>query len=420
MTNTPLSDPFVVEMNHSRAALQVHEEAQVLYTHIAVRPPVHEDVHPAPPLNICLVLDRSTSMTGERLDTARSSAAEIIRMLRPQDHFGLVTFSDKAEVLIPSDVQLTPTAANSRLVEIQTSGATEILKGLRAGLEEVRRASDSGTIDHLILITDGRTYGDEQACLELADQAAHEGIEITAIGVGEAWNDMFLDAVASKTGGQAVYIETLSTLNRLLKQKFRELGLVYADQMTLDIDTAPGVMLQSAFRTSPAPIPLPGSTTLHLGSLFGGSNLSMLLQFVISTIPEPLASFEICTLHFGAHLAQSNLHLKSSLSLAFPVLKEAVPAPISGPLLTAARSVNLYHLQEKAVADARSGDAEQGTRRLNRLATQLLEIGQGELAQAVIAEAEALAQDHKLSERGQKRVKYGTRALLETHAEGTR
>jgi Ca-activated chloride channel family protein len=330
MTNAAPSDPFVVDLNHSRAALQVHAEAQVLYSHISVRPPAHEDVRPAPPLNICLVLDRSTSMTGERLDTARSSAAEIIRMLRPQDHFGLVTFSDKAEVLIPSDVQLSATAANSRLVEIQTSGATEILKGLRAGLEEVRRTSDSGTIDHLILITDGRTYGDEQACLELADQAAHEGIEITAIGVGEAWNDIFLDAVASKTGGQAVYIESISTLNRLLKQKFRELGLVYADQMTLEIDTAPGVMLQSAFRTSPAPIPLPGGTTLRLGSLFGGSTLSLLLQFVISTIPEPLASFEICTMQFGAHLAQSNLRLNSSMALSFPVLKEAVPLPFPG------------------------------------------------------------------------------------------
>ena len=420
MTSSAPPDPFVVDLNHSRTALQVSEEAQVLYTHLSVRPPQRDDVPPAPPLNMCLVLDRSTSMTGERLDTARSSAVEIFRLLRPQDHFGLVTFSDKAEVLIPSGAHLTPTAANSRLIQIQTSGATEILKGLSAGLAEVRRASDSGTLDHLILITDGRTYGDEKACLELADQAAHEGIEITAIGVGEAWNDMFLDAVASKTGGQAVYIENVSTLSRLLKQKFRELGLVYADQINLMIDTAPGVMMQSAFRTSPAPIPLPGGTTLRLGSLFSGTSLSLLLQFVVSTIPEPLASFEICTLHFGAHLAQSNLHLKSSMALSFPVLKEAAPVPIAGQLLTAARSVNLYHLQEKALSDARSGDAELGTRRLNRLATQLLEIGQGELARAVIAEAEALAQDHKLSERGQKRVKYGTRALLEAHAEGPR
>jgi Ca-activated chloride channel family protein len=420
MTSSAPPDPFVVDLNHSRTALQVSEEAQVLYTHISVRPPQRDDVPPAPPLNMCLVLDRSTSMTGERLDTARSSAVEIMRLLRPQDHFGLVTFSDKAEVLIPSDAHLTPTAANSRLIEIQTSGATEILKGLSAGLAEVRRASDSGTLDHLILITDGRTYGDEKACLELADQAAHEGIEITAIGVGEAWNDIFLDAVASKTGGQAVYIENVSTLSRLLKQKFRELGLVYADQINLMIDTAPGVMMQSAFRISPAPIPLPGGTTLRLGSLFSGTSLSLLLQFVVSTIPEPLASFEICTLHFGAHLAQSNLRLKSSMALSFPVLKEAAPVPISGQLLTAARSVNLYHLQEKALSDARSGDTELGTRRLNRLATQLLEIGHGELARAVIAEAEALAQDHKLSERGQKRVKYGTRALLEAHAEGPR
>lgn len=420
MTSAAPSEPFVVDLNHSRTALQVHTEAQVLYTHIAVRPPARDDAVPAPPLNMCLVLDRSTSMTGERLDTARSSAVEVIRLLRPQDRFGLVTFSDKAELLIPSDAHLSPTAANSRLSEIQTSGATEILKGLRAGMEEVRRGAVGGTIDHLILITDGRTYGDEQACMELADEAALEGIEITAIGVGEAWNDIFLDALAAKTGSQAVYIENISTLNRMLKQKFRELGLVYADQISLVIDTAPGVMLQSSFRTSPAPTPLPGGTTLRLGSLFSGTSLSLLLQFVLSTIPEPLASFEVCRMHFGAHLAQTNMHLKSSLALSFPVLKEAAPAPISGQLLTAARSVNLYHLQEKALADARSGDAELGTRRLNRLATQLLEIGQGELAQSVIAEAEALAQDHKLTERGQKRVKYGTRALLEAHAEGPR
>ncbi len=420
MTSAAPAEPFVVDLNHSRTALQVHSEAQVLYTHIAVRPPQRDDAPPAPPLNLSLVLDRSTSMTGERLDTARSSAVEIIRMLRPLDRFGVVTFSDKAELLIPSDSQLTPTAAHSRLSEIQTSGATEILKGLRAGMEEVRRGAGSGSIDHLILITDGRTYGDEQACLELADEAAHEGIEITAIGVGEAWNDIFLDALASKTGGQAVYIENLSTLNRLLKQKFRELGTVYADQISLAIDTAPGVMLQSAFRTSPAPTPLPGGTTLRLGSIFSGSSLSLLLQFVVSGIPEALPSFEVCTMHFGAHLAQTNQHLKSSLSLSLPVLNEAAAAPISGQLLTAARSVNLYHLQEKALADARSGETELGTRRLNRLATQLLEIGHGELARTVIAEAEALTQDHKLTERGQKRVKYGTRALLETHAEGPR
>jgi Ca-activated chloride channel family protein len=328
--------------------------------------------------------------------------------------------SDRAEVLIPAHAHLTPSAANSRLIQIRTSGGTEILKGLSTGLEEIRRARSTGTVDHLILLTDGRTYGDEPACLSLAEEAAREGVEITAVGLGEAWNDVFLDALASKTGGQAVYIENISTLARLLQQKFRELGQVYADQLSIAIDPAPGVMLQWAFRVSPAPSALPGGTTLRLGSLFAGTSLEILLQLVFSPLPATADSMEVCKMHFEAHLAQSNQHLQSSLAINLPVAAEPVPAPISGPLLTAARSINLYILQERAVADARAGETELATRRLNRLATQLLEIGQGDLARAVIAESEQLAQAHQLSDKGQKRVKYGTRGLIETHSESAR
>ena len=53
---------------------------------------------PAPPLNVCLVLDRSTSMQGEKMDTVKATAIQVLRNLRPQDILSVVTFSDRAEV----------------------------------------------------------------------------------------------------------------------------------------------------------------------------------------------------------------------------------------------------------------------------------------------------------------------------------
>ena len=86
---------------------------------------------------------------------------------------------------------------------MQTSGATEIYNGLKAGLQEVRRTVDPSRVNHIILLTDGQTYGDEQACLALAEEAAAKNIGISGMGIGSEWNDIFLDALASKTGGSS-------------------------------------------------------------------------------------------------------------------------------------------------------------------------------------------------------------------------
>ena len=103
-----------------------------------------------------------------------------------------------------------------------------MLRGLESGLNELRRGSDSRRINHLILLTDGQTYGDEQACLDLASQAAREGIGISAMGIGADWNDSFLDQVASRTGNTSRYIARPQDIQKLLTEKFNALANVVA------------------------------------------------------------------------------------------------------------------------------------------------------------------------------------------------
>jgi Ca-activated chloride channel family protein len=282
---------------------------------------------------------------------------------------------------------------------------------LSSGVQQLHQSRTLGTVDHLILLTDGRTYGDETPSLKLAEDAAQEGIEITAMGIGEEWNDTFLDALATRTGGQAVFIDHLETLGPFLQQKFRGLGQVIADQVSVEAETAPGVTLPAAFRVHPAPMPLHEPRQMRLGSLFAGTTLSVLLEFLIPPIAA-MDSYDICRLHFGAHLMQQSTRLETNLTLNLPVTSTPVPAPIQAALLAAVRNVTLARMQEKATADAQEGRVLSATSRLDQLATRLLEMGEDELAQAVRSESASLTKTQHLTERGKKVVKYGTRNLM--------
>src|SRR4030042_1897120 len=156
-------EPLYLEVHVSRPVLRALDEPQVLYTMAALRPTQQEGENISPPLNLSLVLDRSTSMAGERQDTARISAESIISQLRPQDKIAVVTFSDRAEILLSTELSLPMSEARQRLSLIQASGGTEIYQGLSTGVNQLRQVRHPNSVDHVILLTDGRTYGDESA-----------------------------------------------------------------------------------------------------------------------------------------------------------------------------------------------------------------------------------------------------------------
>jgi Ca-activated chloride channel family protein len=81
------------------------------------------------------VIDRSTSMEGEKMDVVKGAASQLVRALRPQDIFSVVAFSDRAEVIIPAAFQVDRAKLENRIQMIQNSGATEIYQGLEAGLQ---------------------------------------------------------------------------------------------------------------------------------------------------------------------------------------------------------------------------------------------------------------------------------------------
>ncbi len=405
---------LLLETFYSRHNLRPIDEPQLLYVLLKVHPLLEMSLSTDAPLNLALVVDRSTSMKGERLHHVKSAAQRIIDECRPQDVVSLITFSDNAEVIIPAQHPTDPRNLKSLISTVRADGATAILAGLRAGLAQVERNRSGHYVNHVVLITDGRTYGDEEDCLVLAGQARENGVGISGMGIGEDWNDSFLDKLASVTGGSSAYVNTPSAVTRFLHDRIRSLATAYAERSALIAAPATDVELESITRVSPDPMTLDvNEQPIPLGTLDGLAGMSIMLQFHLNTSRANLGEFFVGRVEVGGEVLGSGQRSERVVQdLTISIVSESPEESPPPELLDALSRLSLYRLQERAREALEEGDVAEATRKLEALATRLFESGNEDLGQVALQEARRVAHTHQLSDEGSKQIKYGTRALL--------
>ena len=404
---------FQWKMQPSRTALSVSVDEQVVYLLFDISAGQSDQVRGRQALNICLVLDRSTSMQGSRLEQTKSSAQRMIDSLAEDDTLSIVTFSDKAEVVWPSQPLTDPIKTKARVSAIQASGGTEILQGLLAGLAEIEKRRSEYAVNHVILLTDGQTYGDEERCLSLAEEAAQHRVGISAMGIGEDWNDALLDAIASRCGGVSQYIASTGEIQHFLRERLQGLSSVYADNVRLVLKPIDGTRLKSAFKLSPyiERIPLEAEA-LPLGSLQSDAAVSGIIELVVG--PHEAGTHRLAQMELMGNIPSRHLYdavLRQDVTFAFdPNTNPNTPAP--SHILSALAKVTIFQMQESALKALEKGDVAGATHRLETMATRLLDMGEHQLARAALLEAGRLARSGSLSPAGRKAIKYGTRSLI--------
>ncbi len=411
-TATPPA-PFSVAVHISRARLPQQMEPQIVYALVEISAVGESAQAPAPAANLCLVIDRSTSMNGARLDQAKAGVNAILDGLRAQDTCSVIVFSDRAEAVVTahkmSDEQRR--LARSKVSTIRAGGGTEIMRGLLRGLAELHGQLNAKTISQLVLLTDGQTYGDEVECQLLAALARADGITVHGLGIGDEWNDKFLDQLAAATGGAVDLALTPEQVADFLRKRLHILSDLAAERVQLDVIPDAGVELLEAFRFTPEPTPLAiPPHQLALGQLPRSDKLCVLLKFRLQAEAE--GAFSIARLAIvgdaagpGTRRSRLTLDLEAVVAADQPVTEP--PAPI----VVALRRLTQIRLQERAFTELQNGDVDEATRALTVLGTRLLAAGQSDLAKMAIAEARRLEKSADMSEEARKRIKYGTRAL---------
>jgi Ca-activated chloride channel homolog len=413
--NEPIDPAVSLNLLYSRAELPRLDEPQLFYALVQLVSTAEISEHETPPLNICLVLDRSTSMQGTRMDMVKANAIQILRQIRPDDYFSIIVFSDRAEVLVQSSHLFDIVKAEAEISLLQTGGGTEIYQGLLLGLSELKRNQKPAYINHLILLTDGRTYGDDEACLRLAEEAVANGIGISSLGFGHEYNDAFLDKLAGNSGGSSMHISATKDLHKYLVEKFNSLGRVYAESVALELQLHEDVELRYAFRLQPELGRLNTEFPIRLGNLQYTKNLTFILEFLVKRLPEQVEDLQIAKGRIIMELPLRSVpNARFKLNISRPISDYSEAQSPNSAILRAMSSLTLYRLQEKARQEVIEGDLNTATRHLQHLATHLLSLGERELAHTVLLEAEHIQKAKQYSKEGDKKIKYGTRALLLT------
>lgn len=404
----------LVEITYSRTAVHRSNEPQLLYALVDFSCAKKATPQGLPPIQICIIVDRSSSMRGERLDMVRANILRLIYKLKPTDVLSIVTFSDRAEVLVPSGEIGDPKRFEPLVYEIFASGATEIYQGLELGLEVFRRyAGSSNSLKHLLLITDGHTYGDEERCFELAENACRDGIAINVLGIGDEWNDIFIDRLASMSGGTSVFIRTREDIADFVEQKIQSLNLTYARKTEFQLELAEYVRLGYAFKIVPNIGAVSVTFPIQLGALEYGRKTSVILEFEINRLPDGVSSAKIGRGKAIFEVPSKVIPLERAfVEIERPIQLEWQKEKVPTAILTAMSRLSLYRLQEKAREDFKKGNIAAASKHLKYLATRLMADGNLGLAQSALLEVEHLEKHKTFSENGEKIIKYGTRSLF--------
>ncbi len=207
-------------LNDTHVDAQQPRSQRQLAISIAALPPDQSD---RPPLNLCLILDRSGSMSGRALETVKAAVEQMIGQLQPRDRLAIVAFDHAAEVVLGNqEIGEDGEKIAKAVRRLGARGGTAIDEGMRLGIEELAKGR-SGTISQAFLLTDGENeHGDNDRCLKFAALAASYTITLNCLGFGRHWNQDVLEQIADAGSGTLSYIadptEAADTFDRLLNR----------------------------------------------------------------------------------------------------------------------------------------------------------------------------------------------------------
>jgi Ca-activated chloride channel family protein len=212
-------------------------------------------------VNLALVLDRSGSMAGEKFVLARKAVEQALAQLQPEDHFALVVYDDRVDVLAGS-APATPAArraALDRLAAIEPRGSTDLAGGWMRGCEQVAltmerlHAGRGGdlAISRCLLLTDGLTnHGltDREELISHAAALRERGVQTSTFGVGEDFDERLLAGMADAGGGHFYFLATAPQIPALIASEVGEALEVVIRQAVLEVRLAPGMTAEPLTR----------------------------------------------------------------------------------------------------------------------------------------------------------------------------
>lgn len=167
---------------------------------------------------VVLIIDKSSSMEGRKIELARLAAIGVIDNLRPVDQVGVLIFDNSFQWAVPIRKAEDRSLIKRLVAGITPDGGTQIAPALSEAYRKIAVAT--GTFKHIVLLTDG--ISEEGDSLEVSREASTKRVTISTVGLGQDVNRAYLEKVATLANGKAYLLNDPAGLERILLKDVME------------------------------------------------------------------------------------------------------------------------------------------------------------------------------------------------------
>jgi len=196
------------------------------------------------PVNIAIVIDKSGSMSGDKIAKAKEAAIMAIGRLNPNDIISVVTYDTNVNVLVPATKVADKERIFSQIRAIRADGSTALYGGVSKGAREMKKFLACNRVNRLILLSDGLANVGPQTPTELGrlgDSLIKDGISVTTIGVGLGYNEDLMTQLAYKSDGSHYFAENANDLAAVFDSEFGNALSVVAQEIQIKIKCSPDI-----------------------------------------------------------------------------------------------------------------------------------------------------------------------------------
>jgi Ca-activated chloride channel family protein len=244
------------------------------------------------PLDIALVIDRSGSMSGQPLETAKECAVRIVKGLRPDDRISIVTFDDGIDIVQALTAVGDAKDIEARVRSIQSGGSTNLFGGWEEGAKQLAPFVKKERIARVILLSDGQANQgllNESEIFTHVSKLAGTGITTSTIGLGHGFNESLLAGMAKSGEGVANFGQTPEDLDEAFEQQFAILSNTFLRQVEIKIQGGSDVKARLVGEILEDTI----SSTRKLGTLSWNTALVAVVEIKIGQNAKPDELFAV-------------------------------------------------------------------------------------------------------------------------------
>ncbi len=371
------------------------------------------------PLNLALVIDRSGSMSGDKIDYVKQAAKHVIGLLKEEDRAAVYIYDDEIDCIMPN-VRLTENNRQrclSAIDEVSARGMTNLSGGWLAGCEAVAEHLDDETINRVLLLSDGLANKGITSHSKLGEHAAeinNRGVTTSTFGVGLDFSEHLLELMANQGGGNFYYIEAPSQIQEIFLQELEELLHVSVKDVELQLslpDRGSSFDILGGWQHTAEE----NTVNIHIGDLAEHQERAV---YLIATVPD---SDELSTVPLKIALTAldengDEIKQETEVTFSYATLEECEAAPYDQELMERYSRVHLSDTTREALILERQGKHKQASEMLDKAIHETA-------AYMPMAAMEAFEErrdkmEQGLSERARKRMHYNTYRASRTRNNG--